>query len=394
MKILLLTQVLPYPPDSGPKVKTWNVIKSLALRHEVTLISFTRGDQAHEVEQLRRYCRAVHTVPLRRGALRDGLALAGSLASGTPWVIARDWRGEMGRLVEEISGREAFDVVQADQLNMAQYAARARARLKVLDEHNALWLLYRRMAEREAPGLKRWLFRRDGGLLRRYEGQVCREFDRVIAVSEVDKAALGEVAGPGREMQVIPIAIDTDELPPIQRAAGAGRIVHVGTMFWPPNVDGILWFAHEVLPLIHAVRPAVELDIVGARPPEAVLQLAQADPRIHVTGYVERVEPYLEQAGALIVPVQSGGGMRVKILNQLSQALPMVTTTIGCEGIGVESGRHLLVADSPSDYARAVLQLLDDPALAQALGQAGRRLVQDQYDYRQVCRQLDLVYQA
>jgi polysaccharide biosynthesis protein PslH len=256
-----------------------------------------------------------------------------------------------------------------------------------------LWLLYKRMAETERQGPKKWLFERDWRLLRTYEGRICREFDRVIAVSEVDKAALAEVAGHRPDIYVMPIAVDTDEVAPVKRAPAAGRIVHVGTMFWPPNVDGILWFAREVLPRIQAQRPEVCFDIIGARPPEEVQRLAATNANIRVTGFVVDVNTYLEQAGVLIVPVRAGGGMRVKILNQLSQELPMVTTTIGCEGINVENGRQVLIADQPQDFADAVLRILEDPRLAESLGKSGRELIVEQYDYRKVCAQLDRIYQ-
>ena len=137
MKILLLTQVLPYPPDSGPKVKTLNVIKYLARRHQLTLVSFVRGDQSKDVEALRKYCRAVHTVPIERKPLLDGLALARSVVSGQPWMMERDDRKDMRARVREVAASQQFDIVQADQLNMAQFAEEVPGARRVVDTHNA-----------------------------------------------------------------------------------------------------------------------------------------------------------------------------------------------------------------------------------------------------------------
>ena len=312
MNVLLLTQVLPYPPDSGPKVKTWNVIKYLALHHKVTLVSFVRGNQDAEIGHLRKYCQEVHTVEMERGLLKDGAALAQSLVRGEPWIITRDRRAAMFDLVRDLSARGSFDVIHADQLNMAQYAAVATRGRLVIDEHNALWMLYRRMASTMSQGPRKWLLERDWRMMRKYEGQICRNFDAVLTVSEVDKQALEEVSGQMKASYVIPIAVDTDEVSLVKRSCNANRIVHVGTMFWPPNIDGILWFTREVLPLVHAIQPEIGFDIIGAKPPHEILQLAEADPRIRVTGYVEDVNPYLENAGVLIVPLRAGGGMRVK----------------------------------------------------------------------------------
>ena len=275
---------------------------------------------------------------------------------------------------------------------MAQYAAAVQGGVKVIDEHNALWLLYRRMAGTMPSGPRKWLLERDWRLLRTYEGQICRDFDAVLTVSEVDRDALAEVAGETAQFTVIPIAVDTDEMAPFERSMDANRIVHIGTMFWPPNVDGILWFTREVLPIIRKLKPDVGFDIIGAKPPQEVISLGEADPLINVTGYVDDTEPYLKKTSVLIVPVRAGGGMRVKILNALSQALPMVTTTIGCEGIAVEHDKHVLIADTPQGFADAVIRLLDNREAGQRLGQNGRRLIQEQYDYRTVCAALEPAY--
>ena len=392
MRILLLTQVLPYPPDSGPKVKTWNVLKYLAGRHDVTLVSFVRGDQSGDVARLRRYCRQVLTVPMKRGFAQDGMAMARSLCSAQPWMMLRDDQHEMRQLVDRLSKEVAFDVAHADQLNMAQYALRVRGARRVLDAHNALWLLYKRLAATMAPGPRKWLLERDWRLMKVYEGRMVRAFEAILAVSEEDRQALLDAAGVDREIRVIPIAIDTDEVLPVARQAGANHILHIGTMYWPPNIDGIRWFLREVYPLIRSERPNVILDIVGSRPPLELQALGARDSAVNVTGYVDDPTPYLERAAAFIVPLRAGGGMRVKILNALAQGMPIVSTTLGAEGIAVTPGEDILLADTPGDFAQCVLRLLDEPGLAASLGAAGRHLAERQYDYRVVCQTLDRMY--
>jgi len=394
MNILMLTQVLPYPTDSGPKVKTLNVIKYLAQHHEVTLISFVRGDQSADAEQLRAYCRTVHCVPMQRTAMADGMALLRSVINGQPWLILRDDRAAMHAKVAEVLQAEKFDVIHADQHNMAQFAPRAAGVRRVLDTHNALWLLYQRMADTTEMGLTKFLYRRDWKLLKRYEGQVCREFDAVLAVSEEDKAALVQAGAPAEKITVLPITVDSDAFAPVQPDADAQNIIHLGTMYWQPNVDGVLWFLREVWPLIRAQKPDAHCDICGARPPESVRALGGAGSGVNVTGYVADPAPYLQKAGVMIVPVRAGGGMRVKILNNMSMCLPIVSTTIGSEGIAVEHEKHLLIADTSADYAAAVLRLLDDRALARRLGENGRALVLERYDYRAACRVLEDVYRG
>jgi polysaccharide biosynthesis protein PslH len=392
MKILLLTQVLPYPPDSGPKVKTWNVIKYLAKNHEVTLVSFVRGDQSAQVRELQKYCREVYTVPIERGVLRDLRYLAESFFIRQPFLMVRDRRPEMEQLIDKLADENEYEVVHADQLNMAQYAARVKGARKVLDAHNALWLLYKRLWMTMRPGPKRWLLNRDWRLLKKYEGRICREFEGVLAVSEEDRRALEEASGQALEVTVIPIAIDTGEITPVNFKPQGERIIHVGTMYWPPNIDGILWFLQKVLPKIREHRPDVVFDIVGANPPQEILSYGETDQGVNVTGYVDDPIPYLEAASLMVVPLRAGGGMRVKILNALGQGLPVVSTTLGCEGIAVTSGTHLLMADSPEEFARSVVCLLEDQQLARELGRNGRELIEERYDYQVACRTLESVY--
>jgi glycosyltransferase involved in cell wall biosynthesis len=403
----LLTQVLPYPPDSGPKVKTYNVLKYLAQYHDVTLVSFVRGDQSADVTHLQTYCKAVHVLPMARGAVRDGVAMLRSFASNQPWMMVRDDRSAMRDLIDKLAAENKFDVAHADQLNMAQYAQRVKGARTVLDAHNALWLLYKRLAETMGAGPRKILLNRDWQLLKTYEGRICNKFDAVLAVSEEDKRALieamaapssalprstGEGERVGEKITVIPIAVDGDEVSPAQRRPDANHILHIGTMYWPPNIDGVKWFINDVLPIIREQRPDVIFDVVGARPPQELLDMSKADPRINVTGYVDDPSPYLQRAGVMVVPLRAGGGMRVKILNAMAQALPIVTTTLGCEGIAVKDGEHVLIADTPQTFAQAVLKVLDDRACADALGCAGRRLIDTTYDYRAACRPLEDVY--
>jgi glycosyltransferase involved in cell wall biosynthesis len=392
MRVLLLTQVLPYPPDSGPKVKTWNVLKFLSQHHEVTLASFVRGDQSDSVRHLEGYCTAVQTVPMERGAWRDGRFLLRSLATGQPFLMVRDDRSAMRRLVERLAHDGHFDVVHADQLNMAQYAARVPGAFRVLDAHNALWLLYKRLWQQMDRGPRRFLLGRDWRLLKEYEGRVCRDFDAVLAVSEVDKAALEEAAGQHVNVTVIPIAIDTDEVSVIDREPDANHILHIGTMYWPPNIDAVSWFARYVFPLIRQQAPDAEFDVIGARPPQAIIALGGPGTGINVLGYVEDPTPYIRKAALMVVPVRAGGGMRVKILNAMAQGVPVVSTSIGYEGIDATPGQHLLSADDESSLADAAVRLLLDRSLATRLAEEGRHLIEQKYDYRAACLPIQDVY--
>ena len=382
MRLLLLTQVLPYPPDSGPKDKTLNTLKYLSANFEVTLVSFVRGDQSEHVDYLRKYCKEIYTVPMKRNFVLDGISLGASVLKDQAWMMVRDHRRAMYELITNLDRQNHFELVYADQLNMAQYAQNLNGARKILDEHNALWLLYQRLWKTMPPGPKKWILARDWRLLKRYEGKICDEFDVVLAVSDEDRQALQEAIGHDAPIKVIPITVDIDELKPVKRKPVGNHILYVGTLFWPPNVDGILWFIREVFPLIRQRMPDVQFDIIGARPPREIINYSSAENHINVTGYVKDLTPYLQQSRLMVVPLRAGGGMRVKILNNLAQAIPVVTTSIGCEGIAVEHGKHLLIADSPQDFAEAVIALMESPQKAQELGENGRNLILERYDFR------------
>ena len=173
------------------------------------------------------------------------------------------------------------------------------------------------------------------------------------------KTPSGEVELWKSKFHVIPIAVDTDELQPVLRGKTADHIVHIGTMYWHPNIDGIMWFLENVFPIIREKRPETTFDIIGARPPLNLLNYAKSNPEINVTGYVVDPTPFLQKAAVMVVPLRAGGGMRVKILNALAQGLPIVSTTLGSEGILVENGKHLLIADEPADFADATFKVLE-----------------------------------
>jgi len=238
------------------------------------------------------------------------------------------------------------------------------------------------LAEATAGRFRRVLLQREARLLKEYEGRICRDFDAVTAVSQQDARALREAAASPVEIGVVPITIDVGEVTVVQRRPDANRILYLGSLIWPPSLDGLLWFLRDVLPLIVAKRPDAEVDVVGANPPEEILASSKRDLRIRVHGYVADPTSILESAAVMVVPLRAGGGMRVRILNGLAHGVPIVSTTIGCEGIAVESGRDLLIADSPVAFADSVLQLLDDRELGASMSRAGRRLIEERYDSR------------
>lgn len=392
MRILLLTQVVPYPPDSGPKIKTHNVLRYLADKHEVHLVSFVRpGPEAAHAERLRPWLASFTSVPLHRSRLRDVAFFGRSLLTGRPFLIERDDLTGMRGAIDTLTRRHSFDAVHADQLTMGQFAVDLPLRVRVFDEHNAVWTIVRRAAAHE-PATRRLAAELEWRKLRSYEGALCRRFDWVTVVSRDDEFALEQAAGTSLRTLEIPIAIDAHQLAFEPRMPEARHVLSVATMFYPPNVEGVQWFATEAFPRVRAVLPETEFFIVGSRPPTHIQQLATTTSGIEVTGYVQDLQPLLRKAAVLVVPLHSGSGMRVKILEAFARGIPVVSTTVGVEGIDARPEEHLLVGDTPEAFASAVVRLLREPETADRIARAARALVEQRYDWRNALSPLDRIY--
>jgi glycosyltransferase involved in cell wall biosynthesis len=396
-RILVLTELLPYPLVSGAKIRAYYVLKHLASRHRVTLLSFVRAEDRPEyIAHLSGFLEAVHTVPMQRSWPRNARAALVGLTTGRPAIIVREEIGAMRLKVAELLASESFDVVHADQIPMAQYGLLAHdAGAKcLLDQHNATFQIVARLARNERRWWRRLLLLREAQAFVRYEVDVCRRFDHVTFVTEEDRQALLAYM-PDRALAarstVIPICVDSGAAPSVAPVPVPFRVTHVGTMYWPPNVEGILWFWEEVWPRIRSEAPDARLTLIGKNPPSHV-QALDSRLDVDVPGYVEDLTPYLAETAVFIVPLHAAGGMRVKIVDAWCWALPVVSTTIGAEGIAVRQGENILIADAPEPFARSVLRVLGDPVLQARLRAEGRKWVEEQYDWRRVYEAWDAVY--
>jgi glycosyltransferase involved in cell wall biosynthesis len=297
----------------------------------------------------------------------------------------------MSERLERITNRQTFDAVHADQLWMAPYANDCQGvGLKVLDQHNAVFKVPERLAENQRNPILQTLLRREASKLASFEEATIDRFDRVVWVSEDDRASF-PAAGNGAALRhpVIPIAVDPSARLPLARPRPF-RVTFLGGLHWPPNGEGVKWFAERVWPRVSAAVPGCVFTVIG----KGGNGLLDTNPksRIEVTGYVSAVEPYLSETSAFVVPLLTGAGMRVKILDAWSWGLPVVSTSIGAEGIKVADGQNLLLADDEEAFADSLVRVLQDSRLAASLSANGRATVESLYDWRTVYRAWDQVY--
>ncbi|MFC2043163.1 glycosyltransferase family 4 protein [Chloroflexota bacterium] len=399
--VLFLTQVLPYPLDAGPKIRAYYVLRHLARHHDITLVTFIRpSDPPDAVKHLHNYCQRIVTVPIDRSLWRDVGAYSKSLLSDMPFLITRDRVPRMEAALLKIISEERFDVVHADQLWMAAYALYARMSADqngyqpnlILDQHNAVHLIPARLAQNSANPLIRQILQREARLMRRYEAQVCDQFDRVVWVSGDDLKAVASYQPSIQKLPlkttIIPICIDPQISNPVLPLPKSDRILFLGGMHWPPNAEGLRWIAQNVLPIVREQIPDVELLAVGKEPPADL----QKTGGLSLPGYIEDVESIWSGCRVFVVPLLSGGGMRVKILDTWAHGLPVVSTSIGAEGIKIKSGSNILIADTPHEFSQAIVRILRDDELASQLGASGRKTVEDTYNWRMIYKDWDKVY--
>ena len=379
---------------------------------------------------LHTFCRAIRTVPAppRRGLAQRALT---SLASPLPDMALRLPSAAFAAALRAWLAAEDFDIIQVEGIELAAYGLQAhqagtRSKLEavsrraglspspasprlVFDDHNAEYVLQRSAFQSDARHPSRWHAALYSFVqwqkLARYERDVLRAYDAVAAVSQTDARALQQIA-PSVTIHVVPNGVDTEEFAPraavVDGAADESHdtadeqsadLVFTGKMDYRPNVDAVLWFAGEILPRVRAQVPAARFVIVGQQPHPRLTPLA-ALAGVLLTGWVEDVKPYIAGAAVYVAPLRMGGGTRLKVLQAMSMAKPIVSTTLGCDGLSVQSGREALLGDTPDAFAAAVVRLLRDPALGRRLGAQARALAIAQYDWRRIGPLMEACYAA
>ncbi len=301
---------------------------------------------------------------------------------------------DMKRKVREVTGSHSFDVIQIEQSHMAPYiefVADGDNTARLITLYDAGATQHERILKVQSKLQSRFWTWLDWFFLRHWEPTyIARHFDKCIVVSPVDEGLLHQ-SNPVMNLAVIPNGVNTAQYGPLPERHGSKEILFVGKMNYAPNVDGVLFFYREIFPLIRNQVPQARLLIVGAEPVPEVQSLA-SDPAVEVTGYVEDTVPYYQRACLSVVSLRAGSGTRLKILESMALGRPVVSTTLGCEGLAVTHRENILVADTQGDFAAQTIRLLNDERLRRRLVVNGRRLVETSYDWEIIGQQLLKVY--
>ena len=403
MKILVIAHRLPYPPNVGLRLRLYNLYSRLAQNHSVTWVSPIVAEDETYVEDVLQFCDEVFPLPgdapfeLPTQGWRNLFMRAVAhlhwerlfvFLFGRGLVRNFDWMhgtAERRAFVQQVADSARWDIVMCETISTIELVPSVAAAPRVASLHDITWTVVRRLGR---LGPRTWedrLFHflevlRTGW----YEKRHYRRFDAAITVSDFDKKALKRLC-PRLETFSVDNGTDTSYFRPNSDRDMGNTLAFVGTFGYEPNRDGARYFAERILPRIRASVPDARLVLVGEMAPAELAMV----PGVSLTGEVPDVRPYLEQASVVVVPLRAGSGTRIKILDALAAGKAVVTTSIGMEGLRVEHGRHVLIADSPEDFAEAVVRLLRNPALRAEMGANGRKLVEQEYDWGMLARRFE-----
>jgi sugar transferase (PEP-CTERM/EpsH1 system associated) len=386
MRVLIVSPFTPYPPTWGFAIRVFQFVRLLSRLHAVEVVTYGDAADTSAIAALTALGVAAHVVPRATGIVAKRREQVLSVLSPRSY----QWRAAMQQTLRDVTRRSPFDIIQIESSQLAALEYDPRAAL-IVDEHNIEYELLYRMFQTERTALRRgynWLEYRK---FRREEMRTWRHASGCVTTSDRERDIVQHSA-PGTLVTTVPNGVDVDYFHPADREPDTNVVAMTGLMKYRPNVDAAQFFANDVMPHIRAVHPDIVFYAVGGEPSVEVRRLAS--PHVVVTDTVPDVRPYVHKAAVFVVPLRMGSGTRLKVLEALAMGKAVVSTSLGCEGIDVVDGEHLLVRDDPQRFADAVVELLKNPDLRARLGRQGRDLVVRRYRWETLADDLERFHQA
>jgi glycosyltransferase involved in cell wall biosynthesis len=390
MKILVVCPLLPFPLIDGARKGVYYPIKALAERgHSVHLFCLTHKIDPSAVESVKRYC----TVDVVESAKSPRILSAiRKLPDYVPYDLERFHNEVLLRRMLRSVAESKYDVMQVEGIHAARYGLEVPAHMRlpiVLRVHNVQHVNLLRMAQtRRNPAIKLYL-KLEGRKVRKYESIESKKFDVNMVVSDQDARVLHSL-DPAINTMTVPAGVELSDYAVRWRDPEPGTVVWLGALGWPPNRDSFWWFYRSIVPRIVEQAPAVRIRVIGSNPPPDILGIRH--PNVHVQGFMPDIRESMQAAEVCVVPLQIGSGIRIKLLEMFAMRKAVVSTSVGCEGLGVTHGEHLLIADTPADFSRAVVRLLRDPSLRRALGERAYDLVEKEFTWSTIVQGYEEAY--
>jgi len=390
LRILVVTPELPFPPSWGFGTRVYQLARHLARRHDVTMLCLAPQHAGRYVQSLADELAALRTVPLPPAPSRRARrwSQARSMVSPAPFMLTDGSTRELQASLDHLVRTQQFDILQIEGLALSNLQAPAALPV-VLDEHNIEYELVQRMANGERSAPRRMYNRLEFAKLRHLERRVWHTVDGCALTSEREELMVRSAA-PSTPTATVPNGVDIDFFAPWPAPPEPDTLVFTGHLGYRPNTDAVHHLIDDIFPLIRQERPVCSLTIVGGGADDSLL--ARRAPGINFTDWVPDIRPYLARASVVVAPIRMGGGTRLKIVEALSMAKPVVSTTIGCEGIDVRHAEHLLVGDSAEAFAEHVVQLLERPDEARQLGARGAAIARTEYSWSRAAGALEQLH--
>lgn len=381
LKILVLDEELPYPTNTGKRTRSFNLYRRLGATFRLRYVGYGESDS-----EAAKVLRAEGIEPIlvsRRMPPKQGpafyLSLLTNLLSPHPYIVTSHYSKSYQDVVLASLAEFQPDLVLCEWTPYAIYVKKLLAVKKLVSAHNVEADIWQRYYENETNPFRRWYIWEQWRKVQLFERSALTWVDGATAVSDLDRISLAK-NHPQLRIAVIPNGVDLEYFRPLPLPTQAHHLVFTGSMDWRPNQDAARYFIREILPILKQVRPDLECTFVGRNPPADIQNLGET-PGVHITGTVEDVRPYVERASVYVVPLRIGGGSRLKILEALAMGRAVVSTIVGAEGLDVVHDQHVMLADDPTSFAQAVLQLLSNSKRCQELATEGRRLVEQRYGW-------------
>ena len=388
MKILYLIPYSPANPVFGGALRIFHLLTHLCKYHDVSVAGFSSPEEEKElIKQFPVLSGKTHFVEHPYSDKTARWSLIKSLfTSHSNWhQITRSTQFQ--QKLDLLLAAESFDIIQSEFPVMAMFNYNSRA-IKIIDSHNVEYDNFKRMAKVKNP-FKKLFYHLEAYKFYREETEACSQQGALFVTSERDISIFNQTV-PDVPKYLIPNGVDTNYFKPFNTQPDPHSMVFVGMMKYVPNYDGISWFLDEVFPKILEKVPDATITIVGKNPPQSIS--SRANKNIIVTGFVEDTRPYIEKSAVYVVPLRMGGGTRLKIMEALAVKKPIVSTSIGCEGIEVINGESIMIADNPDEFAASVIELFTNPKQVADITEKGYELVNNLYRWESIGRQMDVAY--
>lgn len=375
MNILFLSHWYPYPPDNGSKLRVYNLLRGLSTQHRVTLISFTDNGQRSSAPELEQLCEKVFAIPTKSYNPASMSAIKGFFSS-KPRVLVDKYVPEMSRQIHMELAHNNYDLVIASQWYMADYVSEIRGIPVIFEEVEVGVFIQKRQAS--ASPLRSFRHRMTEYKLRGYLQNLLPNFVYCTVVSDIERDHLSDLVPGYHRIEVIANGVSLDDYELDGLIPRPNTLIYTGSFRYRANYEAMLWFVNDVLPIIKREVPDIQLTITGDH---ADLPFPASE-NVILTGYVDEIRPLIASSWISIAPLLVGGGTRLKVLEAMALRSPVVATSKGVEGVSVQDGEHLLIANRSEDFAQSVLLLLRDAELRQSLASSAYQLIQQHYDWK------------